>query len=67
MVNDIIDPPDGSLLTGWILVAKYADQDNSTSIIQTSSETMDLVTHLGLAEAARFVAQNRLKTDQVDD
>lgn len=61
IVNALVDAPEGSLLIDWIIVAKYAERDSSTMLVQSCSETMDMVTQLGLAEAARDFAIRRLR------
>ncbi len=67
MVDAIVGKDDEAVLVGWILTAKYAMPDEATQIAHTTSDTMDLVTHLGLAESTRHSAQRRLHGDPSDE
>lgn len=58
-VNSLVDAPDGSILTSWIIVAQYADPNSATTVCSSTSDTMNPVTQLGLAEAARDFARRR--------
>lgn len=67
LVQELADNPEGGILTDWLLVAKYASADSTTVVVTAISDTMDMITHLGLAEATRETALSRVRGELPDD
>ena len=62
-IHTIAEGPDDQLVAAWLLVAKYVGVDETTTIVQSCSDRMDIVTQLGLASAAHDFAKRRLRDD----
>ena len=66
-IHTIAEGPDDELITAWLLVAKYVGVDETTTIVQSCSDRMDMVTQLGLASAAHDFAKRRLRGEADDE